>query len=173
MDVGGIPWEQVKIVVFFRLEKKPDRAIGLLFIGDDSARKGSVPSSHPYNAPYTSQFMRRNILNTNIYVYVLHYVCNFVRLYNFGGHYIRVNILNAVHLHCKYGYFVRITSQNRIAGERGKKTKTMDKSYEKSRWERLRNLYFAFSYMYIFLKFLIKRIFLEHLKLRWKIENIV
>ena len=58
-----------------------------------------------YNAPYTRQFMRRNVLNTLL---LPHYSRNLLgRALGSNHHthrtYIKGNILNAVHLHCKYG----------------------------------------------------------------------
>lgn len=61
---------------------------------------GHVP---PHNAPYTRQFMRRNVLNT----FLPPTTCAiFFAAYGSSHHgrlYIKGNILNAVHLHCKYG----------------------------------------------------------------------
>ena len=114
------PWRRRKSRFFFDLKRNQTKLLVGYSLETILLRKGSRPVASPYlyNAPYTPQFMRRKILNTNIYVHMFSTMCLILcGLYN-SGHYIRVNILNAVHLHCKYGYFVRIFSKNRTARER-------------------------------------------------------
>lgn len=62
---------------------------------------GLVP---PHNAPYTLQFMRRNVLNTILSPTTRAILATRMRTPRNGRRslYIKGNILNAVHLHCKY-----------------------------------------------------------------------
>lgn len=80
---------------------------------------GLVP---PHNAPYTLQFMRRNVLNTILSPTTRAFLAARMRTPRNRRRslYIKGNILNAVHLHCKYTaptiLFLRIEQswQNRV-----------------------------------------------------------
>lgn len=66
----------------------------------------------PHNAPYTRQFMRRTVLNTFA---APHHAPDLSNDQLQRSLYIKANILNVVHLHCKYGGFLRSFSKNRAA----------------------------------------------------------